>query len=209
MKKRNARSRYKRNYVRIERRFVVAKPSEGGFSWTLSAVLGEIILKAEEVFGQRDHSYTLLGIDFSPGPNAQTWTPGNCKHIIVQLSTNGLTDRYEAYRQLAHEGIHLLSPTGKANANVLEEGLAEYFSQWYLDYVFGLGWWQNYPWHPAYAQALDGAKQLLAFDKDIIKKLRQVEPTIAYITAEQIQAVCPDASPELAAMLTRRFTRDV
>ncbi len=212
MKKRTTRSPYKRKYIRIERRFIVAKPGKPydtgkGYSWTLAAVLGEIILKAEEMFGDRDRSYTLLGIDFAPD-YSKTWTPGNCKHIIVQLNMDCLTDRYQAYLNLAHEGIHLLSPTGKADANVLEEGLAVYFAQWYLNYVFEDGWWNGTFKDDAYRRAGDAAKQLLAYDIDVIKKLRQVQPTIAYITAEQIKAQCPAVSDELAALLARRFLHD-
>ena len=204
MKKRN-RTAYKRRYIQIERRFIIAKPYDTGYSWTLAAVLGEIILKAEERFGERDKSYTILGIDFTPGNDARTWTPGNCKHIIVQLSMNGLTDRYEAYRQLAHEGIHLLSPTGKADANVLEEGLAVYFEQWYMNDIFGDGWWNNSINNTAYREALEAAAALLTFDADAIKKLRQIQPTIASITAAQIQTVCPALPAEIAEKLVRRF----
>ena len=204
MKKRK-RASYKRRYIQIERRFIIAKPYDTGYSWTLAAVLGEIILHAEEMFGERDKSYTILGIDFTPGDEARTWTPGNCKHIIVQLSMNGLTDRYEAYRQLAHEGIHLLSPTGKADANVLEEGLAVYFEQWYLNDIFGDGWWNNSINNTAYREAVAAARALLVLDIDAVKKLRQIEPTIARITAAQIQAVCPDLAPQIADRLASRF----
>jgi len=207
MKKRT-RVSYKRRYIRIERRFIVAKPYDTGFSWTLAAVLGEIILKAEEMFGDRDRSYTLLGIDFAPDPlgASRTWTPGNCKHIIVQLSMDCLTDRYQAYLNLAHEGVHLISPTGKADANVLEEGLAVYFSRWYMNDVFGDGWWNGRLKKDAYGQAFDAVTELLQYDENIIKKLRHVQPTIAYITAEQIQAHCPAAPKELAAFLASRFS---
>ena len=61
MKKRN-RASYKRRYIQIERRFIIAKPYDTGYSWTLAAVLGEVILKAEALFGERDTSYTILGI---------------------------------------------------------------------------------------------------------------------------------------------------
>ena len=197
-----------KGYVRVKRRLIVADASKDGvgYSWTLAAALGEMLLLAEEKFGPRDTSYTLLGIDFSPD-GGRTWNPGDCKHIIIHLDMNCLTDRHGAYRQLAHECIHLLSPTGKADANVLEEGLAVFFEQWYMCYIFGDGWWQGEINIPSYANALAKTKQLLALDPDIIKKLRQCQPVIAYITSAQILEQCPLASEELANALTQRFSK--
>ena len=165
-----------------------------------------MLLFAEEKFGPRDTAYTLLGIDFSPD-GGRTWTPGNCGHIIIHLDMNCLTDRYDAYRQLAHECIHLLSPTGKADANVLEEGLAVFFEQWYVSYVFGEGWWLGEISIASYADALAKTKQLLALDPDIIKNLRERQPIIAHVRPEQILELCPMASKELAEALTERFSR--
>lgn len=192
------------------RRLIVAEPARygSGFSWTLAAALGEMLLFAEEKFGPRDKDYTILGIDFSPEECACTWTPGDCGHIIVHLPMRCLRDRHEAYLNLAHECVHLIAPTGKADANVLEEGLAVYFEKWYMNYVFGDGWWSgeiiNYP---NYANAFAAADQLLALDPDSVKKLRVRQPIIARITAEQIQECCPAATEELATRLSTTFAR--
>ena len=163
-----------------------------------------MLLFAEEKFGPRDTSWTLLGIDFAPD-GGKTWTPGNGRHIIIHLSMDCLADRQDAYCQLAHECIHLLSPTGKADANVLEEGLAVYFEQWYMHHVFGEGWWSGQMTVANYANAYTLATQLLALDADIIKKIRQSQPVIALITAEQILELCPDAPRELALALAQSF----
>ncbi len=149
-------------------------------------------------------SYTLLGIDFAPD-SVGMWFPGNCRHIIIHLDMNCLTERKDAYRQMAHECIHLLSPTGKADANVLEEGLAVFFEQWCMHWCFGKGWWSNKINVPSYADALAKTKQLLAYDADIVKKIRERQPVISAITAEQIMEQRPDVPLELAASLTARF----
>ncbi|MBC8103172.1 MAG: hypothetical protein H7Z41_11350 [Cytophagales bacterium] len=60
---------------------------------------------------------------------------------------------------------------------------------------------------PDYAQALASVEELLAIDNDIIKKLRRIQPTIAYITAEQIQQVCPAVPDRLAVQLAAKFTK--
>jgi hypothetical protein len=64
------------------------------------------------------------------------WYPGDRKHIVIQLSVNCLTDLPRACYQLAHECIHLLAPTGRQNANNLEEGLATLFSEDYATCEF-------------------------------------------------------------------------
>ncbi len=163
-----------------------------------------MLLCAEEKFGPRDKNYTLLGIDFSPD-GARTWTPGNCGHIIIHLDMTSLTDRHDAYYSLAHECIHCLSPTGKADANVLEEGLAVSFSQWYMHHIFGPGWWSGPIRFPSYAHALAGAEQLLALNPTVIKKIREQQPTIAKVTAGQIIQHCPAAPRELALALAAPF----
>ena len=132
--------------------------------------------------------------------------PGNCGHIIIHLNMNCRVDRRDAYRQLAHECIHFLSPTGKADATVLEEGLAVFFEQWYMCYVFGEGWWSGEINIASYAEALTLTKQLLALDPDVIKKIRQCQPVIARITTEQILEQCPKAPEELVRALMQRFS---
>lgn len=198
MKKANS-----REYVRVKRRLIVAQEEGAGFTWTLAAALGEMLSFAEEQFGLRDRNYTLLGIDFSPS-GGRTWSPGNFGHIIIHLSMDCLRDRQAAYLQLAHESIHLLSPTGMADANVLEEGIAVHFAEWYMHTTFGEEWWSGQITIPAYANALAQTRQLLALDSEIIKKLRSKQPVISRITAEQILAHCPEAPEELCQALAER-----
>lgn len=46
---------------------LVAQPREDGTgcTWTLSSRLGQMLREAEEQFGERDKSYTILGIEFN------------------------------------------------------------------------------------------------------------------------------------------------
>ena len=197
----------KNKFVCLKRRFIVAEPDaeDSGYSWTLAAVLGEIVLFTEDRFGPRDLTYTLLGIDFSKdGP--QIWYPGSCRHIIVQLSLDCLNDRKEAYRQLAHEGVHLLSPTGRRDANVLEEGLAVFFEQWYMNHHFGDEW--SPPGLPrAYRMALEGVQSLFCIDSDFVRKLRRDQPVLSKIRAEDIVRACRSVPRGLADELASPFRR--
>jgi len=90
----------------------ISHPTSCGYSWTITSKLGHILRTAEERYGKRDHSYTILGVEFSQdGP--QIWYPGNCKNIIIQISMNCIDDINRAVFQVAHEAIHCLSPTGE------------------------------------------------------------------------------------------------
>lgn len=174
------------------------------YSWTLIRLLGHILRVAEERFGERDHSYTILGIEFAKsGP--QIWYPGNCKHIAIQLGIKCLNEKYRAYYQLAHESIHLLSPTGGRNATVLEEGLATYFSSWYLDEFFNQNWYSSMV---SYTEACADVKKLLELDKDAIQKLREEEPVISKISSQLLLKYYPALGEEIAERLVQPFNRE-
>lgn len=189
--------------VKIRKRSLYAKEHKTGYSWTLATVLGETILMAEELFGSRDTSYTLLGIDYAK--KGRSWFPGNCKHIIIQLTKSCLMDRQDAYSQLSHATIHLLSPTGKSSANNLEEGLAHYFSAYYMNSFFGDGWWNHKILSRKHRRAFQTCNKLLSLDKEAIKKLREIQPTISKITSDQILNLYPTLPKEDADFLSRKL----
>jgi len=100
-----------------------------------------------------------------------------------------LGDRTKTCYQLAHECIHLLSPTGEATTTVLEEGLATHFSHFYIEKYLG----ETYG--TSGAKNYDDAKEkvgiLLAKNPGIIKDIRAKEPCIENITAKMILEQCP------------------
>lgn len=65
-------------------------PTNDGYTWTLASRLGHMLQRAEELYGLRDTSYTILGIEFTDG-NPQSWWPGNRRNIVIQLSTGAPT----------------------------------------------------------------------------------------------------------------------
>lgn len=178
-----------------------AEEIQGGYSWTITSKLGHILYMAEQKYGLRDKEYTILGIELNEnGP--QVWYPGNRKHIVIQISTDCEHDINRAVFQTAHEVIHCLCPTRKSNANVLEEGLANLFS---IDYSRenGHGSWQAT--NQKYTDASHLLKELLAFDPDVIKKLRKIQPTISLIDKTMILKINPNIPVELAERLTQKF----
>lgn len=115
---------------------ILASPIKGGFSWTLPSRLGQILIEAESRYGERDKSWTLLGVEFVTSDQPAIWYPyshEDKKYLLVQLTKKALKDEQEALLQLSHEAIHLLSPAGGGKkTNVFEEGLATHFSIEYL-----------------------------------------------------------------------------
>ena len=53
--------------INIDSDLLVAQrlPDGSGYTWTLASRLGEMLHMAEELFGPRDCSYTILGIEFT------------------------------------------------------------------------------------------------------------------------------------------------
>jgi len=180
----------------------ISHPIPNGHSWTITSKLGHILRTAEEKYGPRDHTYTILGVEFNQDGHPRIWYPGDCKNVIIQISMNCINDINRAVFQVAHEAIHCLCPTGTKTANVLEEGLANLFS---VEYTLtnGNGVWTSNG--QKYTDASELVKQLLSFDQEIIKKLRLVQPTISSIDKDLILKTNSNVPEDLAESLTRIF----
>ena len=177
-------------------------PNKDGYTWTINSRLGDTLKKAEELFGERDKNYTILGVEFVLAERPQVWYPGNCKQILIQLSQHALIDVNQALYQLSHETIHCLSPNGKGVANVLEEGLATYFSESYFQ-LNGLT--PMFSTIPEYNEAIYLVKQLLAVDMDIIKKVRLIQPTISDISVNNLLEINSELNKDLLEKLCQPF----
>jgi hypothetical protein len=171
-----------------------------GQQGAISTVLSNILLNAEIRYGPRDHSYTILGVEVNHDGHPRTYFPYD-KHILIQVSTNCINDFNRGVYQVAHEAIHCLSPVKYGEGSVLEEGLATLFSREYTQSM-GYGNWTG---SGNYLEAESLVSSLLQFDPDIIKKVRNVQPTISSITAEQLIAINGDIPIDLALALTKKF----
>jgi hypothetical protein len=103
---------------------------------------------------------------------------------------------------LPHECIHLLSPTGRASTNVLEEGIATWFARTFSrDAGFG----DISPIQSRYIEAEKLAGDLLVADPAIVKRVRGTKPTISQIAREDLLWANPNIDGALAEALTRPF----
>jgi hypothetical protein len=182
----------------------VADAIDGGHTYTLPSRLGGLLAEAERLFGRRDLSYTILGVEFGP-ETPQLWFPRNCKHVLIQLHRSALSDNVLALYQLAHECIHLLAPTGGRGAPVIEEGLATVFSEDWVEKSFGR---RNMTTLDSYKNAAALVRSLLVVEPDAIKKLRERQPSFANFTPDDFAACCPTVHLTLVEQLIAPFDRD-
>lgn len=158
---------------------------------------------AEEFFGGRDKNFTILGIEFNEtGP--RIWYPKNNGNIVIQLTPDALNSEAIALYQLAHESVHLLSPSRGAHANVLEEGVAVWFSWWYVKKVLGIDA-HEFTDEANYLTAGLLVEKILTVRPDFYKEARQLCPRIWEITSELIRDLCPELSDEEAKLLALPF----
>ena len=123
----------------------VTRLQEDGSHWamTLPVHASRFLTDVEHLFGPRDPSFTVVGIevDATPGARPHLWYPDSgiapddparrSRHVAIRLTSNALTNPARARWQLAHECLHLLDPWNERvdgrPANWLEEGLAAWF----------------------------------------------------------------------------------
>ena len=178
-----------------------------GYTWTLASRLSEMLHMAEELFGPRDPSHTILGIEFV-SDNPKIWYPGGRQHIIIQLNYSAATDVAEAYYQMAHEAVHLLAPTGGSYSTNLEEGIACYFADYYMTAkkIDRPKWAEYRPRN--YMCALEAITPLIDEDIYCVRRLREHQPSFRYMTQEDIIKVFPNLKPEVVNFLIAEFETD-
>ena len=179
-------------------------PDNNGYTWTLASRLGHMLQIAQERYGERDCSYTILGVEMIERDYPQIWYLGNCKDIIIQVTAAGCRKAVGAYYQLAHECIHLLSPNGGKTATILEEGLATHFAEIYMRDHLATTWRSNLD---SYSGAQQKTETLLQYDPYAIRRLREKQPTISNMTPDLLLECYPELSLTLAVELTTRFVR--
>jgi len=172
-------------------------------AWTLPARLGQMLRRAESIYGARDVTYTILGVEFAENaPNIRYFR--GWRQAIVQITPACATDTVAACYQMARECIHLLSPPDGRQFTVLEEGLATHFSHRYLrEYLHAVVWVADEL--ESYRNACILVEQLLAVDPGVMRSLRQRQISISHITVDDIQAACPQIPLDLATALTQPF----
>lgn len=179
---------------------------EEGLS-TITNSFMEMLIWAEHLFGKRDTNWTFIGVEFrEDGPYIMYYPNNNISIVLMSNCSNFFPSHPQLYYQLAHETCHLLYPTGKADANLLNEGISTYFSKIYQE--------KKYP-NSSYAidniskskyfESYQLVEKLLAFDKDAIKKIRQLNPSISNITEKELLSLKFNLSENEIKKLVSKF----
>ena len=191
---------------RVSDELIISKPipNTDTCTWTLATRLGDMMCVAEEMFGPRDMSYTILGVEFF-GQTPCIWYPnsGNGKHIVIRLSLQACNDPNRAYYQMAHECLHTLCPSGNTYSNNLEEGVACYFSWYYMDQHLGIK--NQTPSEPNYLYALDLVSPILNSIPFFIRNLRDIQPYLSKVTISDLRRVNPNLDINTIHKLLRQF----
>ena len=149
--------------------------TDRSYEQTLMDELLKIMEELESLFGPRDRSYELLPPRITECGYAHPFVYPFRK-VRIYLTPHSKS-RYVASSQLAHEAVHVLSPT-QSWATVLEEGLAEYFCHAYVERVYGLQLEAPNRW---YAAAVRAVAPLLAKNEFVVKELRARQPQLSKI----------------------------
>lgn len=163
--------------------------------------------KAEEMFGERDKSWTFIGIEFyNDGPYIMYYQNKRISIVLSKDCSKLIPEFPQLYYQLSHEVCHLLYPTGKKDANVLNEGISTYFSKVYLDILFPNNDYaiENIK-KSIYFRAYILVEKLLSLDPDSIKKIRAINPNISYVTKEEISSLNFELNDEEIDELITKF----
>ncbi len=172
----------------------------------------DLLIWAEELFGERDQSWHILPPMFVTGyPHTFYVDHSSYNLVMIKLSENAREKWTFALYQLAHEVIHLLNPRPGCKANNLEEGVACAFS-YYVQRRCGIAMprFVNHN-HPAYEYVHDFVKQLPKGDIAGAKRIRQEMPTgrsFSGVSSVNLKRIFPGIRTELAEELTRKFDRD-
>jgi len=189
---------------------VLARPIDHGYTWTLTSRLGQLLNMAEEEYGERDKSWTLLGIEFTDAEQPRNWFPtysNSNKNIIIQLTKKAALNKKEATFELSHEVFHLLMPTGKSNATYLEEGLATYFSIKATQKI-GIDIEPSYIASPKYRKAFELAQTLYKAHPnagEIITGFRKINIHPSSLNEKQLSIIFPKIDKATVIELAKRF----
>jgi len=165
--------------LEAETKFLLTK-SDRSFEQTLMQELLRIFKEAELLFGPRDDSYQLSMPRITECVTSRTAIIRPLRIARIYLSRDSRTKPWLASLELAHEAIHMLSPTSLGGSlTILEEGLAEWFAQRYANRVHGLSFEMGS--NPKADAMMHAVSALLAKNASVIKKLRTRQPVLSKI----------------------------
>jgi hypothetical protein len=165
--------------VEAEAKYLLAS-SDRSHEQTLMQELSTIFKEAELLFGPRDASFRLSLPRMTECTTSRAYIIGPLRMTRIYLSREAKTKPWRASVELAHEAIHVLSPAAFGWATtILEEGLAEWFAQRYVNRVHGMVFERGSD--PKADAVMRAVSTLMAKNESVIKNLRARQPVISKI----------------------------
>ncbi len=169
---------------------------------------------AEELFGERDTSWTLLAPDFDECEcTPHIFFPDHKESKLVQIKLGcGARKKWNIVLfQMAHEVIHLLNPRKGCKANNLEEGVACAFSAFVQRrcIIIGADFVRDNLCAYKYARRL--VRRLPQGDIAAAKLIRKEMPagsSFSSVSKVNMQRIFPEIDTHLADELSTTFDRD-
>ena len=188
--------------IEAETKFLLTA-KDRSFEQTLMQELQRIFKEAERLFGPRDASYQLSVPRLTDCASSRTYIFPPLRMARIYLSRNSKTKPWVASLELAHEAVHVLSPVGFGFApTILEEGLAEWFAQRYVNRVHEMVFERGA--NPKADAVMRAVSNLLAKNESLIKVLRTRQPTISKID-EKLLVEVAGIKPDEAKFLSTDF----
>ena len=188
--------------VEAEAKYLLSA-TERSHEQTLMQELSKIFKEAERQFGPRDTAYQLSIPRLTECATSRTYIVPPLRMARIYLSRDSRTKPWVASLELAHEAIHVLSPGGFGiGPTILEEGLAEYFAQRYVNRLHGLSFERGS--NPKADAVMDAVSTLLTKNGSVIKQLRTREPAISKID-EKLLVEVAGIAPSQAKFLCTDF----
>ena len=165
--------------IEAETKFLL-RASNRSYEQTLMQELLRIFKEAELLFGPRDASFRLSIPRITECANSRTYILRPLRTTRIYLSRESRTKPWLASLELAHEAIHVLSPATLGwGPTILEEGLAEYFAQRYVNRIHGMSFERGS--NPKADAVMQAVSTLLSKNEMVIKQLRTSQPVISKI----------------------------
>lgn len=175
------------------------------YAQILPREMDNMIRVATDLFGEFDKRYRVSEIRIGPDSFPET-NRFREFDLFIRLSLSCAKNEVQACHELAHEVIHLISPDKPYGATNLEEGVATYFSNYYMTNCYdGEGYYnKNYSWAPQngyYKEVFDKVQPVIDSKKDCIKELRRKTFVLSEMSSELLSSVFPSEDAEFLAMI--------
>jgi len=163
--------------IEAETKFLLTA-NDRSYEQKLMQELLRIFQEAELLFGPRDASYQLSVPRLTECASSRTYILRPLRITRIYLSRDSKTKSWLASLELAHEAVHVLSPTTFGSGlTILEEGLAEWFAQRYVSRIHDMTFERGA--NPKADAVMHAVSALLAKDQFVIRRLRTRQPVIS------------------------------